>query len=275
MLTALVYPKVNLFLEIENRRPDGFHNIVTLMQTVKNIHDVITVEDADELVLTCDDHHLPTDEKNLIILAAIKLREYTSTKRGAKIHLAKNIPAGGGLGGGSADAATALKLCNQLWQLNLPLSELANIAAEIGSDVPFFLDGEIAICRGRGEIISPLNLAPFPLTIIIPPWRIATASAYQAINPQTFSQHSITPFLSTINNQDGENLVEQSFNIFEETVFSLEPRQRALSEYLISLKMPARLSGSGSCMWTKNLSAADKSILEKKLRHQFDGVIVC
>jgi 4-diphosphocytidyl-2-C-methyl-D-erythritol kinase len=148
------FAKINLYLRVLGRRGDGFHELFTVFQTV-SLCDSLTFEEADGLTLTCDDARIPTDDRNLVIKAAKRLRETAGIERGARMHLEKNIPSPGGLGGGSSNAAVTLIGLSRLWGIELPATDRQTIAAGLGSDVPFFLEGGTAIGTGRGEIIEP------------------------------------------------------------------------------------------------------------------------
>ncbi len=167
MITIHAPAKVNWFLEIMGKRPDGFHEIETVMQAI-SLFDEITVEDASALTLDCD-IDLGPPQYNLAWRAAALLRDKHAPGRGAGITLRKRIPHGAGLGGGSSDAACTLVALDRLWGLNLPLQRLRELAGEIGSDCAFFVDGGTAHCTGRGEIIRPLpDMADFDVVILYP-----------------------------------------------------------------------------------------------------------
>lgn len=158
-LVALAPAKLNVGLWILRRRPDGYHDLLTLFQAV-DLYDRLTVEPRPRgLSLACDDPSLPVDGDNLVLRAALALARDTGVRRGAHFRLEKRIPHGAGLGGGSSDAAAALRLLDRLWGLGLPDARLARIAATIGSDVPFFLVGGTALGRGRGQRLEPVRLA--------------------------------------------------------------------------------------------------------------------
>ncbi|MHC4593294.1 MAG: 4-(cytidine 5'-diphospho)-2-C-methyl-D-erythritol kinase, partial [Planctomycetota bacterium] len=149
--------KINLYLEVLGQRPDGFHEIRTVMQAVSLCDELSFSARSDgQVVLSCSSPDLPLDDRNLIVRAARLLKGRYGTERGASVELHKRIPVGGGLGGGSADCAVTLLALNRLWGLGAPLDELAETATELGSDVPFFLWGGTALCEGRGERVSPL-----------------------------------------------------------------------------------------------------------------------
>src|SRR4051812_35966171 len=135
---VLAPAKLNLFLEVLARRPDGYHEIESLMVTV-DLFDTLTVTELDSgaIVLECDDPSLPTGSENLVVKAARRLKAAAGSARGAHIALKKVIPAQAGLGGGSSDAAATLAALDRLWDLGMPASQLDAVAAEIGSDVPF------------------------------------------------------------------------------------------------------------------------------------------
>lgn len=153
--------KINLHLRVGELRPDGYHELSTVYHAV-SLYDEITARPGDTLTLTMEGEgagHLPLDESNLAIRAVRVLAEHTGRPPHARLHLRKNIPVAGGLAGGSADAAAALVACDALWNTGLTRDRIADIAAEIGSDVPFLVLGGTALGTGRGERVSPV-LAP-------------------------------------------------------------------------------------------------------------------
>src|SRR5262245_53525263 len=175
---ALAPAKVNLFLEVLRRRPDGYHDLATLMVAV-GLYDSLsfTANDTGEIRLGCDDPALPTGPDNLVCRAARLLRDRHGVRAGADILLAKRIPVAAGLAGGSSDAAATLAGLNRLWQLGLDNGELARLGAELGSDVAFFFSGPAAWCTGRGEIVEPVPMArPLDLVLVSPRVGLSTAS---------------------------------------------------------------------------------------------------
>ena len=185
---------MNLYLEVLAKRGDGYHEIATLMVAV-NLHDTLEFKEdiSGQILLTCDQPDLSTGPENLVCHAAELLRRRSGGKRGARISLAKRIPMAAGLGGGSADAAATLLGLNQLWELNLPREDLLALAAELGSDVPFFLTAPAAWCTGRGEQVAPLALAgPLWFVLLCPPFGLATADVYRRVRvppePQTVEE---------------------------------------------------------------------------------------
>jgi len=179
ILRAEAFAKTNLRLEVIGKRADGFHEIDTTFQTI-DLCDLLEVSDApDGVRLECSDPSIPSDSRNLVIRAAEALRKRYGISRGARIRLEKNIPAGGGLGGGSSDAAIALLLLSRLWEIPADVGALSGVGSTLGSDVPFFFVGGAARGRGRGEVVEPLPDEPArSLVLVAPPFSISTAEVY-------------------------------------------------------------------------------------------------
>jgi 4-diphosphocytidyl-2-C-methyl-D-erythritol kinase len=173
--------KVNLSFEIKGRREDGFHEIETLMAPI-SLADRLTIERGQitgDIKFSCDDASLPNNEENLVVRAARLFQQATKSAAGVEITLEKKIPHGAGLGGGSSDAATTLLGLNELFETRLDQRVLLQLAAQIGSDVPFFILGSAATCRGRGEIVESATLpARFSLLLVKPDFGVPTPWAY-------------------------------------------------------------------------------------------------
>jgi len=175
--------KVNLTLEVLAKRPDGYHEVATVLQAV-DLFDRVIVEDAPTLEVRTDDPALPTDERNLVTRAASLLREAAGVARGARIRLHKRIPVGAGLGGGSSDAAAALIGLNRLWGLRWPRTRLAEMGTRLGMDVPFFLGRGPALGTGRGETLAPLTVrGGYALVLVNPRVPLSTRTVYEAVGP--------------------------------------------------------------------------------------------
>lgn len=172
--------KVNLFLHVTGRRADGWHTLESLFALV-DWCDLVCVERRDDgaIVRTRDLPGVP-EEGDLAMRAARALREATGTRLGAAIGVEKRIPPGGGLGGGSSDAASVLLALNRLWGTNLPRTELARLALGLGADVPFFVGGQAALARGVGEVLTPVSLPATWLALALPPCAVDTGSIFAA-----------------------------------------------------------------------------------------------
>jgi 4-diphosphocytidyl-2-C-methyl-D-erythritol kinase len=184
-MRGLAYAKINLSLEIIAKRPDGYHELVSVMQTV-SLADSLALEPADELTLECSDRTLGGPD-NLVLRAARLL------KRGGRFVLHKRIPTASGLGGGSSDGALALRLLDAAYGLGLSDRDLLSAAAELGSDVPFFLAGGTALVEGRGERVTPLaDLALRWLVLVNPGVPLSTAAVYGALGPEDWTDGAAT-----------------------------------------------------------------------------------
>ena len=184
-MQLLAPAKINLSFEIKGRRADGFHEIETLMAPI-SLFDRLTIEEdasnRNGVDFSCDDPSLPMGEDNLVVRAAKLFRATTKVNAGFKIALEKKIPHGAGLGGGSSDAASTLLGLNELFGTGLEEKQLMDLAAQLGSDVPFFIVRSAAICRGRGEIVVPTSLAAkLRLLLLKPDFGVPTPWAYGAL----------------------------------------------------------------------------------------------
>jgi len=180
-MQLLAPAKINLSFEIKGQRADGFHEIETLMAPI-SLADRMTIEragDDGEIRFSCDDPSLPVGDDNLVVRAAKLFRERTKVTSGVTVSLEKKIPHGAGLGGGSSDAASTLLGLNEIFAAGLSLDELLLLAAELGSDVPFFIVRSAAVCRGRGEIVERMTFdANFHLLLLKPDFGVPTPWAY-------------------------------------------------------------------------------------------------
>lgn len=249
------HAKINLSLEILGKRPDGFHELVSVMQTV-GLSDRLLLAPAPDLEFDCNLPDL-VEEGNLVWKAALALLEKCPDdhQRGANIFLEKNIPVAAGLGGGSSDGATALVALNQLWNLNLSTAELEEVAATLGSDVPFFVRGGTALVEGRGEKLTSLpNLTPLWLVLLyptIPMPENKTRELYKMLTRNHYSNGGVTRAL--VNSlQKGETPPQSLFfNNFEQVVYE---RFTELDQYRQAMvdagAEHVRVSGSGPTLFS-------------------------
>ena len=248
------FAKINWTLQVFGRRADGYHELLTVLQTI-SLHDELIFEqsEAQQFFLSCSSPTIPADETNLVWQAATALREQTGTRLGATVHLNKQIPSKAGLGGGSSNAAVALIGLNELWQCGLSLEELAAIGAGLGADVPFFFTGGTARCEGTGTTLVALTDAPtMRLIVLSPSVSISTKDAYIALNRPTLTTSGSTSILAR--SFAGPNLADcdkwQLNNDFEDVIFEIEPEiRRAKQALLDSGARGALLAGSGSSVF--------------------------
>ncbi len=183
-LTALAPAKINRELRVGGLRPDGYHEIRSRMVSI-DLADRLTVASSDSLELVCDVPSVPSGEENLVVKAARLLAEDAGVPARARLILEKRVPMGGGLGGGSADAAIALRLLARLWEIPEDPGRIEALAARLGSDVPFFLTGGEAEVTGRGEVVKPVeDSAPADLVLLVPPFGVSTAAVYREFSGQ-------------------------------------------------------------------------------------------
>jgi len=185
VLVLEAHAKINLTLEVLGKRGDGYHEIRSVMRSLA-LHDTLTVEQAPDLEIRCDVDGLD-GENNLVYAAAVLLREASGCDLGARITIAKAVPVAAGLGGGSSDAAAALTGLNELWHMNLGQDALHQLAARLGSDVPFFLLGGTVLASGRGEVLGPLPDQPDCAVVLVNPgFGVSTAGVYGRVDPSMY-----------------------------------------------------------------------------------------
>ena len=250
-LTVHSFSKINLALSVLRARPDGFHEIRTVFQSI-DLCDELEFRSAQNLQLVCDDLPGVPPGENLVWRAASALARIVPGERGAEITLRKKIPPGSGLGGGSGNAAaTILGLC-RLWNISPPHTELQSLAAGLGADVPFFLRGGTALGVSRGDEVYPLPELPrTSLVVIVPDVHISTADAYKSLSLRLTSfgsAHKIQGFCQQL--KDGSYCLTKIFNDFETSILPAYPSIRKAREFLIERgAAAAMLSGSGSSVF--------------------------
>ena len=264
--------KINLSLEVSGKRPDGFHEIETLMAPI-SLADTLSIDrtDAAGVVFTCSDSTLPAGDDNLVVRAASLFFERAKIAPGVRIHLEKRVPHGAGLGGGSSDAATTLTGLNALFGAGFDTAALSAMAAELGSDIPFFVYRSAAVCRGRGELVEPVEFDhPLPLLLIKPPFGVPTPWAYKhwkdskelpgiPYRPQYF------PWGRIVNDLERP--------VFEKYIFLALLKRWLLAQPEVA---GALMSGSGSTMLALLRNAALAAVLRDKALTAFgDGLWMC
>ncbi|OGW15606.1 MAG: 4-(cytidine 5'-diphospho)-2-C-methyl-D-erythritol kinase [Nitrospinae bacterium RIFCSPLOWO2_12_FULL_47_7] len=266
--------KINLGLQIVRKREDGYHELETLFQMV-SLYDDISLENLPSgIELECDHPDIPRDESNLVVRAARLLMEMFPRRRdlGVRIRLIKRIPAGGGLGGGSGNAAGVLLGLNVLWDLRLRKNDLLLLAGKLGSDVPFFLFAPSALGKGRGEILSPIQQAKkFNIILISPKFPIVTSWVYRNLKlGLTKRENHINLLQKFYSHSDIKCLGAHLYNDLEPVVLHEYPEIQTLKDALrLSGAEGSLLSGSGSTVFgiyanTEVAKAAYSSLLKKE-----------
>ncbi len=236
------HAKINLFLDVLGRRDDGYHDIVTVMHTI-GLHDTVYIRPASRGIRV-DMTNMP-EEINLAYKAACLLRG-DRTGLGAYIRIKKHIPIGSGMGGGSSDAARVLVGLNRLWHLGKTGRQLEGIAAEVGSDVPFFIEGGMALAEGRGEVITALRPISVDLLIIKPKASISTKKIYGMLDGMEYSHGDIGSFLDNYLSLDTSDMV----NVLETAAFKVLPSIGDIKRDLVERgAAAAMMTGSGSAVF--------------------------
>ncbi|MFC2066796.1 4-(cytidine 5'-diphospho)-2-C-methyl-D-erythritol kinase [Chloroflexota bacterium] len=253
MLTFPAPAKLNLTLEVLGKRPDGFHEIRSIMQTV-NLCDSLKFHPGNSLIINSA---MPgwNAEESLVSRAASLLRETTGCPKGAAVEVEKRIPLVSGLGGDSSDAAATLLGLNKLWELDLTREKLLELAAQLGSDVSFFLHGGTVMAEGRGEIVTPLPPLPTMWAVLIVPDvpRLPgkTKRLYESLKPGHYTDGQITARLAAALREGNKITPQFLFNTFENVAFADFNIRRVYVEHLIKLGAPhVHLAGSGPTLFT-------------------------
>lgn len=261
--------KINLFLEILGKRPDGYHEIETVMQEI-SLFDRVCIENSDKgIEFTCSNSKLPIGEDNLVLKAVRLFQKESKIFRGVKIYLDKNIPISAGLGGGSSDAVATLLGLNKLWQTGYDEKKLISLAGGLGSDTSFFVIGNTAICRGRGEVITPYPLqVKYSYIIIYPRVEVSTAMVYKNFKISlTKNLKDVNLFLRFLASGSPEKLGTCLHNRLEEVVFSLYPAIGKIKEVLAKFNFCGTLlSGSGSALYGLCRGENDLKEIEQKIK---------
>ncbi len=258
VFTLPSFAKINLSLRILGKRPDGYHEVRTVLQTI-SLHDNLqfTATPGGDILFSCDNPGIPCDRRNLVVRAAHALRVRYGIDRGARIQLEKRIPVQGGLGGGSSNAAVTLLGLADLWELKKNVTELIEIASGLGADVPFFLHGGRASAAGIGTQIAPLADGKSRYVVVIAPTAtVSTADAYKALESLALTTQNSESILaisrndSNFGDSDQRLLNNHLENDFERVIFDIEPEIERAKRVLVQAgALSALLAGSGSSVF--------------------------
>ncbi|MAZ95865.1 MAG: 4-(cytidine 5'-diphospho)-2-C-methyl-D-erythritol kinase [Planctomycetaceae bacterium] len=279
-LTIQSPAKINLFLDVLGRREDGFHDLETVICAI-DLQDTLEmrVVAGNEITLhlhgngTGQREPLPEGEDNIIVKALRLLAQSSGVDQGMEVTLTKRIPSAAGLGGASSNAAAVLLGAARLWQRDWSLEQLAEVAAEVGSDVPFFLHGPAAICRGRGEIVQPLqNRLRLHLVLVHPPAGLSTARVFAHCQPgRPVSSAALIEALETGNRRA---LLDELHNSLQRTAAGLEPWVGRLEEFLSgSGCLGFQMSGSGTSFFAICAHRQHARQVAARLRSQQPGQV--
>ncbi|HEY3375415.1 MAG TPA: 4-(cytidine 5'-diphospho)-2-C-methyl-D-erythritol kinase [Candidatus Aquicultor sp.] len=270
MLTIYAYAKINLYLDVISRYPDGYHQIESVMQSV-SLHDLVEVApiDTDTITVTCSHEEL-SGPHNLAYKAAQALRSTYNAQNGAKISITKRIPMAAGLAGGSADAAATLVGLNELWGLKLELAELQHLGIQLGADIPFCLAGGTMLAEGKGEVLSKLQSMPnVPIVIVTPPIHVSTADIYRAVDTQAPEPlRTKNDIVIALESGDIDKIAESSRNLLETVAVKRYPAISRIKQLLVDAGAKgALMSGSGPsiiALCADNTAARRVAVAAKK-----------
>lgn len=251
VLSEIAPAKINLFLKVLGKRSDGYHEIHTLLQAI-DLADMLTVSRTDSgFEIFCSDADVPVDRSNLVAKAWQLMQREFELEGGVRVELEKRIPIGAGLGGGSSDAATMIKVLNQMYDLGQTRSDLEQFGARLGSDVPFFFSSGSALAEGRGERISDVKLPlDYHILLVIPDFRIETKRAYLELRNflTNYSTKSSLPL--AISGAHYFDTLNSIGNDFQALVCSWHPELETAIKQLLNAGAPhVALSGSGSAFF--------------------------
>ena len=240
--------KINLSLDVLSKRPDGYHEVEMIMTTIDLADRIeLILEEKDSIKINSLNRFVPDDQRNLAYQAANLLKKKFNVKKGVTIKIEKNIPVAAGLAGGSSDAAAVLRGLNKLWDLQLTLDELAEIGAEIGSDVSFCVYGGTALATGRGEMIKEIPAPPICWVVLAKPFiGVSTADIYKKLNVSQINHPDTEGMIECIRTGDYEAMCNNVGNVLEDVTLNLYPEVAQIKDQMKKFGADAVLmSGSG------------------------------
>ena len=266
-VTYLAPAKINLFLHINSKRADGYHNLQTIFQLLDYGDEITFSLRNDGEIKRIYGNETISPDKDLILRSAHALKKYSKTVSGVDIGVIKKIPSGGGLGGGSSNAATVLIALNDLWNLKLPIRELFDIGQTLGADVPIFVNGHSAWAEGKGDILTPINLPRFFYLVVSINKHISTQEIF------THKALTISPVQRKISDF---SLVSNPHNDCLDAAIELEGEIQQALNHLDSTENHlgiARMTGSGCCVFIAFENKEDAVLANEKLPTQWSGFV--
>ncbi len=254
MMIVKAPAKINLYLEILNKRPDGYHNIESVMHTI-SLFDILEISERQDnkIELICENSTLPSnDKKNLVYRAAEKFKEQYGISKGIKIKLIKNIPMGAGLGGGSSDAAATILALNKIWKVNDDMKNLEILGSKLGADVPFFMSGGVAKISGIGDIVEKINTnLSLDFILVKPNFGVSTPYAYSKVKFPLTNIRKIDNIINDLEKGvfDFESAKDLFFNRFEDFIFDEYQEIKQIRKVLEELGCASLMSGSGATVF--------------------------
>ena len=277
-LSLKSYAKVNLFLEVLGKRSDGYHEIESLIQEISLCDNILLEDRLRGITILCPNKkvNIPSNHNNLAYKAANLLMAKFSIKKGIAITIDKKIPVGSGLGGGSSNAASVLKGLNQLWNIGLKNAQLQELGAEIGSDVPFFINGKAALVKGRGVKINTCFTMPkIWLILAIPNVSVSTKWAYGRLDGE-LTKNINSAKLPRLKKLQAKDIMNNLFNRLEGVVFREYPLIKTIKEKMIACGASgALMSGTGSAVFGVASSKDNAYKIAEKISNDPKLEVVC
>ncbi|MFP7495429.1 4-(cytidine 5'-diphospho)-2-C-methyl-D-erythritol kinase [Terribacillus saccharophilus] len=245
--------KINLSLDVLYKRPDGYHEVEMVMTTIDLADRIeLIVLQENKIVIESDNRFVPNDERNLAYRAAQLIKDTYNIDKGVKIYIDKQIPVAAGLAGGSSDAAAVLRGLNTLWELQLSMDTLAELGAEIGSDVSFCVYGSTALSTGRGEKIKELPAPPACWVVLANPGiGVSTQTIYQQLNIDSIQHPDTEGMVKAIEHGDFQSICDQVGNVLEPVTLKLCPEVKQIKQQMVEAGADAVLmSGSGPTVFS-------------------------
>lgn len=269
-ITLNAYAKINLALDVIGKRPNGYHDVRMIMQTIK-LYDKLTIKKTinPAITLTTNLPYLPINENNLVYAAAKRFKELLHIQEGLYFHLEKRIPVAAGLAGGSSDAAAALYGLNELFETKLTLKQLQEIGVTLGADIPYCLLRGTALSEGIGEVLTSLPNAPSCICLIVkPPVNVSTRFVYENLSLEYASHPKIDQMIDAIQKNNLSAVADNLGNILESVTLLHHPEIKQIKEQMISLgAIGSLMSGSGPTVFGlfNNQKIAEKAFYEFKI----------
>ena len=275
MISESAYGKINLAMRIVGRRPDGYHEVDTVYQSVA-LHDTVTIEESSVFRLTADRSDLVCDETNLAYKAYKALAPFCEVPRPVHIRLEKRLPVAAGLAGGSADCAAVLRGLNRFWDLNLKASDLERIGAALGADVPFCVTGGTVRGSGIGDILTPLpSLPAWEVLILHPHVCVETGKAYDLFDKAgSVSFVDVGEMVDSVRGVSFDGICRAMGNTFESFIVPLVPEVSECKEALSRLGLNPLMSGSGPTVFALVPPERDGSFFARRLEKEMKNTDV-
>lgn len=270
------YAKINLFLNVVSRRTDGYHELEMVMAPLK-LHDTLTFKRVKErnIIVKSNKEITKNTEDNIVFKVAHYLMENFDVHEGVEIFIEKRIPQGGGLGGGSADAAATLRGLNKLWKLDLSKDDMAQIGVQFGADIPFCVYNKMAIARGIGEQLTFIKSKFRPHVLLVNPnIEVATKTVFQNLNQDDFEQKSVSKIVEALQTNEFTDIVSELYNHLETSTFDLHPVIREIKNSIIDSGLKGTLmSGSGATVFAVCIDKQKVQEVSKSLNKDYFNIL--